>query len=401
MNLRPRPITNESPRRPARRPLLHFLWSCSGANQEVLAACPRSEHVKFAGIGATVFFTGLLAALSGGYAFYTVFNSTPLAVVFGLLWGGIIFNLDRFVVATIKKDGAFSRQLLLAIPRLLLAIALAVVIAKPLELRIFQGEIEEILAQQKMEKGAAAGAEFRMRSEELDARRSALQATTEARREQRERDYQDYKCECDGTCGTGQRGRGSECARKEEKYRQSNVEYQQTKAVNDAEIAAIGQQINELDAAASTARQTAEAQAATGLLARLSASKSLPQGPGNFIVLLFLLIEVAPILTKLLSPRGPYDELLARIEHQFYLEQIRLIEAEKLAVNKEVSLRSGLHRAEVDAEVQQKQQTLRAVADARMEIVQDQIDAWLAEERIRQLTRRPPASARKDLHDEK
>ncbi len=397
MNLRPRPIANESPPELAHGPLLRFLWSCSGANQDALAACPRSEHVKFAGIGATVFFTGLLAALSGGYAFYTVFKSALLAVVFGLLWGSIIFNLDRFVVATIKKDGAFSRQVLLAIPRLLLAMALAVVIAKPLELRIFQGEIEEILAQQKVEKGAAAGAEFRMKNEELDARRSALQATTEARREQRERDYQDYKCECDGTCGTGQRGRGSECARKEEKYRQSDTEYQQAKAANDAEVTAIGQQITDLDAAAATAREATEAKASTGLLARLSASKSLPQGPGNFIILLFLLIEVAPILTKLLSPRGPYDELLARIEHQFYLEQIRLIEAEKLAVDKDVSLRSGLQRAELDAELKQKQQTLRAVADARMEIVQDQIDAWLAEERIRQLTQRKPAGPNKEL----
>ena len=37
----------------------------------------------------------------------------------------------------------------------------------------------------------------------------------------REEYYRQYVCECDGTCGTGQRGRGTECERKENKYLQS------------------------------------------------------------------------------------------------------------------------------------------------------------------------------------
>lgn len=214
-----------------------LLWWCSGADPDILHACPRSEHIKFSGIGGTVFFTGLLASLSGGYAFFTVFASVPVAVLFGLLWGLIIFNLDRFIVSTIKKDGSIRQQFTMAIPRLLLAITLAIVISKPLELRIFNGEIEEILTQRKVDKGAAAGAGFEQKSSVLEARIIALGELTALRFQQREKDYQDYKCECDGTCGTGQRGRGSECDRKEQKYLLSNREYQETKTANETEIA--------------------------------------------------------------------------------------------------------------------------------------------------------------------
>ncbi|WP_173021557.1 DUF4407 domain-containing protein [Lewinella sp. W8] len=379
MNLRSRPSV---PKPPA---IMRFLWFCSGAHPEVLAACPRSEHAKFTGIGGTVFFTGLLATLSGGYAFFTVFEHLGAAVAFGALWGLIIFNLDRYIVSTLKKEGPFSRQLTLAIPRFLLAISLAIVIAKPLELRIFQEEINEVLTERQRTKGEAAGAAILDRRQVLEERIGQLERQTEAALQRREQDYQDYKCECDGTCGTGKRGRGSECARKEQKYLATDREYREMKLQNDGAREAIRAQIEELEATARLATEEAEAAVSRGLLARLSASGELPAGPGLFIILLFILIEVSPLLTKLLAPRGPYDELLARIEHEFYLEQLRRIEVEKLAMNKEIAKHHELHNVEIAEEVRQKQEAMRAMADARMEIVQDQIDAWLAEERMRKL----------------
>ncbi len=360
-----------------------FLWFCSGADPDILQACPRSERIKYTGIGGTVFFTGLLASLSGGYAFFTVFDSVVAAVGFGALWGLIIFNLDRFIVSTIKKEGGFGRQFTLAIPRLLLAIVLAIVISKPLELRIFRGEIDEILTQQRVEKGAAAGAAFAGKSREKETRIVALEERTSLRLAQREADYQDYKCECDGTCGTGQRGRGSECDRKEQKYLQSNREYQQAKAENDAAISRLRGELTDLAAAAAAARELADASFSDGLLARLSASNQLPPVPGFFLILLFALIEISPILAKILAPRGPYDEILSRVEKQFYLDQLRTLEENKLRHAKEVSLLSGLQEAEVAETVKQQQQALRAVSDARLELVQDQIDAWLEEEKAR------------------
>ncbi len=50
--------------------ITEFFLFCSGANRTVLRECP-SEETKYAGIGATIFFTAVLAGLSGGYALYT------------------------------------------------------------------------------------------------------------------------------------------------------------------------------------------------------------------------------------------------------------------------------------------------------------------------------------------
>ncbi len=83
-----------------------FFWMCTGTPIGVIEKYP-TEHNKFIGIGATIFFTALFAGLSGGYALYYVFAGSPFAVcfaiVFGILWGLAIFNLDRYIVSSINK----------------------------------------------------------------------------------------------------------------------------------------------------------------------------------------------------------------------------------------------------------------------------------------------------------
>src|SRR4029450_13407798 len=83
--------------------------------------------------------------LSGGSALWTVCQSYPYAITFGILWGILIFNLDRSIVMSLHKSrggfGAFFRQIVTGSPRLLLALLIASVITVPLELKIFEREI--------------------------------------------------------------------------------------------------------------------------------------------------------------------------------------------------------------------------------------------------------------------
>ena len=99
------------------------------------------------------------------------------------------------------------------------------------------------------------------------------------------------------------------------------------------------------------------------------------------IVLLILLIEISPLLAKILSPRGPYDELLKKIEQQFYLEQLEAINSKKLELNKKVTLMTNIHKAQIEQEVDQKKKAMRAISDAHMELVKEQIDQWLQSEK--------------------
>ncbi|TSD64615.1 DUF4407 domain-containing protein [Inquilinus sp. KBS0705] len=128
--------------------ITRFFWFCSGAHIDTLKKYPI-EHNKYVGIGATIFFTALFASLSGGYAMYFVFSGDAFAVgfaiLFGLLWGTAIFNMDRYIVSSINKEGSINNQILQASPRILLAIMIGVVISRPLELKIFDKEIRQKL----------------------------------------------------------------------------------------------------------------------------------------------------------------------------------------------------------------------------------------------------------------
>ena len=120
--------------------LKYFFWLCSGADRCLLERC-RTEGSKYAGIGATIFFTGLFAAFAGAYALFTVFENYFAAVFFGLVWGLMIFNLDRYIVSSMRKKGFPKKEFYTALPRIILAILISVVIAKPLEMKIFEKEI--------------------------------------------------------------------------------------------------------------------------------------------------------------------------------------------------------------------------------------------------------------------
>jgi len=72
---------------------------------------------------------------------------------------------------------------------------------------------------------------------------------------------------------------------------------------------------------------TIEQKKANGLAARLEAlnrmvnQSSAIRWTNLFIMILFVLIEIAPILVKLISSEGPYDNLLNTCEHQTMCEE--------------------------------------------------------------------------------
>ena len=55
--------------------LKQFFILCSGADRDLLEGCSEGEQTKYVGIGATVFFTAVMAFLASAYALFTVFDS--------------------------------------------------------------------------------------------------------------------------------------------------------------------------------------------------------------------------------------------------------------------------------------------------------------------------------------
>lgn len=362
-------------------PMMRFFIFCSAANQHVLKQCPASERNKYSGVGATVFFTGVLASLSGGYAIYTVFKSVFIAVVLGLFWGALVFNLDRFIVSTIKKSERRVDQIKQVIPRLLLAVFLALIISKPLELKIFEQEILETLHYTGVKKLEDIDVLYEGKIDKKNLAIDQLRDRTNQKFELREKYYEDYKCECEGTCGTGEKGIGSECLRKEKKYQKADAEYLLAKQENDDAIANINKDIEDLVTQKDSYKEELEASFSDGLLARLSALSELPIGPSIAIVLLLICIEIAPILTKLLSPYGPYDHLLKTIEYDYEIDEIASINLRNQKLNNQLTLLASMEQEKVQQQITNNKTTLKLIDKAQQELIKEQLAIWVEQEK--------------------
>jgi len=191
--------------------LTQFFHFCAGADQSILKRTPTDQN-KYAGIGATVFFTGIFAAIAGGFALYSVFKSIPVALVFGILWGLMIFNLDRYIVMSIKKKDKPLKEFGMAMPRLVLAVLIAFVIAKPLELKLFQSEINAELVLMEQERYKEQEDMMRTRylpeMERIQTEIATINDQIEAKRTTRNELNQMAIQEADGTGGSGQKNLG-------------------------------------------------------------------------------------------------------------------------------------------------------------------------------------------------
>ncbi|MFS4455971.1 DUF4407 domain-containing protein [Maribacter sp. 2304DJ31-5] len=293
--------------------LQYFFILCSGADASLLKTCSLGERNKYAGIGATVFFTAVMAFLASAYALYTVFDTIYTAIFFGLIWGLLIFNLDRFIVSTIKKRGSFGNELLQAAPRIILAVIIAVVISKPLEMKIFEKEINQVLLEQKNELTLAnkdqIALQYTPTIEKLNHEIAALKSEIITKEAETNALYDVYISEAEGTAGTKLLGKGPVYKEKREKHDATLTELQQLKQANAQKITDIEAQIANLSLEYQNSVDNSQSiiDGFDGLMARIDALGKLPWFPSFFIFLLFLAIETSPIIVKILAPKGEYD----------------------------------------------------------------------------------------------
>ena len=304
--------------------LKKFFLMCSGADTEILGNCSKSEQIKYVGIGGTVFFTAVMATIASSYALYTVFDNYIIATLFGLVWGLLIFNLDRFIVGTIKKRDHKWSEILQATPRIILAVIIAVVISKPLELKLFEKEIDRVLLEEKNAMTLAnqeqIAQQYTPEISKLNNEISGLKNEIEAKETETNALYDTYISEAEGTAGTKIIGKGPVYKEKREKHDASLAELRLLKEDNSSKIKDKEVQITELIALQKT--QTSNSQPIIdnfdGLMARITALNKLPWLTSFFIFLLFLAVETSPIFAKIIAPKGEYDEKLADTENAVY-----------------------------------------------------------------------------------
>ncbi|MDB5145828.1 MAG: hypothetical protein JWQ66_4541 [Mucilaginibacter sp.] len=362
--------------------ITRFFWFCSGAHVGTLKKYPI-EHNKYVGIGATIFFTALFASLSGGYAMYFVFNGSPFAVVFaiffGLLWGLAIFNMDRYIVSSINKEGTTNQQILQASPRILLAIMIGIVISRPLELKIFDKEIRQKLKtaylkgqhrkidtlqrtyneKYAMELGKNNDLKKEKDSLEKDINRSRYQLNQEV--------FGDKTNQTSGIVGYGTYAKQKQDVLQEKENRLKEVTGNLGQMDNylsqrkDFEGLSGTRMFNphELDSLSNVAGFSDRNWALGQLTYNENGTRDLDTYLAiSFIGYLFILFECLPVFVKLMSPKGPYDVAIGKVSEAnlYYAEKDKDREIE-------VTDRIFDHNVDVDTDRQKKISTAQSDYD--------------------------------------
>ncbi len=385
----------------------------SGARPDVLEAVPGAR-AKFVALGGVLLSTGGLAVLSAAFAVHMALGVWwPFALLLGVGWGFVIVNLDRMLLVGMAHDSSLKRNLLMAVPRVGLALVLGIVISTPLTLQIFHKEIDtQVVALQAeasdafnrsldddarfaglpelretvateqavVASGGSSAADLAPLQAELAAAQAAYDAALTTQRELSAK----AQCELDGTCGTGDAGRGEA--------------YVQARAAADAHAGVVDTARADLDAAtaaitsgasrsmqqatadletdkAELARLTEQQTALqvafdetnadnTGILIRLQALSALSDSNATMaaahymLALLFICVELLPVLMKMLlnfGPRSTYDRLSdLRDDGDLEVEQLQ----QTARVEVEQAVQDLLVLAEKERVDKQKEQVL-------------------------------------------
>lgn len=315
-----------------------MFWKAAGGDRYILEKATYGDQIKYMCLGGIVLTTGVMAGLAGGYAFYTIFeprgialednlsiSTAVLSILFGIIWGLIIFNIDRFIVtSTGKGDGTEAitwEEFKTAIPRIIMGTIIALTISKPVEIRMFKSEIDtEIHNKQialKEKYILQADSLFQPRidriNNEIEDLNNEIQAQTE-----RSVDLEDQYIEEARIITVGPRAR----AIKEQWDRAKAEEI----LIKETYAPIIAEARSELDSIYISKRKviaesSQKAKNLDGLLEKIIVSHELSGWIGVFVTLLFLAIELTPIFFKLMLIKTPYDYVEENIKELMKADQ--------------------------------------------------------------------------------
>jgi Domain of unknown function (DUF4407) len=341
--------------------LKDFFILCSGVDKNLLAHA-KTDEIKHAGIGATIFFTGIFAFLASYYALYTVFFNVWASLFFGLFWGLMIFNLDRYIVSSMRKKDNVWRNLFMSLPRIALAVLISVVIAKPLELKIFESEIQAELITMKQETRKLQEDKLKSRFEgdiasvdssivglkrELDKSKANFDLLTVAALN-----------EADGTGGSKIRNMGPIYKAKNQAAAEAGNEFERLKSELSPQLATLDLRKNELLKKRDDELSKMESASMMGFASRIEAMDRISKNSyaiyiaGIFIMLLFIAIETSPIFIKLISERSPYDYVLDKLEVEYEMDHKETTFTTKNTVLNKIELERNITKHQTQQEIE-------------------------------------------------
>jgi hypothetical protein len=301
-----------------------FLWWMATVDPEVMQDCgPERERYRI--IGMSVMVTWLFATLAWGYFFSTILDDDLAVGGLAIFFGLAILAIDRNLIAAMSRKNG-SSSWLPVIFRLGLAVTIGLFLSQPIVLMLFQKDIQSQILLNKEKKMET----YRQQLISLNAPLTAddqshiaqLRGAETAGDRQVNGLKDAYIKETDGTGGSGKIGEASVARVKKAEYLKAQDAQDQLRQTDDPQIALYQSKLDTLEAQNKVKETEYAANMSTGFLAQVEAlSDLLKEHPPlrmryQLIILIITLIEVLPVLSKLLLPKGEYE---ARVQQRMEL----------------------------------------------------------------------------------
>ncbi|WP_161596893.1 DUF4407 domain-containing protein [Chitinophaga vietnamensis] len=354
-----------------------FLWWLAAADADILKEC-RTEKERYRIIGVAVLVTWMFATLAWGYFFSTIVNDDMIVLALALFFGFAILSVDRTLIAAMTRSNGNTKWLPVAF-RLVLAVTIGLFISQPVVLMLFKKDIN---AQLELNKQAKLDT-FRTQLVQLNAgQRNTLEQAMERNRQQLAekeaavKDYRDnYIKETDGTGGSGRIGEEAVARVKKSAYIRSEEELQALQKQLAPQQRQLEIEMARIKSADSLKETIYLSTLTDGFLAQTEALNDLTEHHPplkqryRLIVFIITLIEIMPLLSKLLMPKGEYDEKLASATAQGVLSA-------QLEQEKGEELQQHYQRAAIDADKAVVDHIFAETADMRTEQADQLIREW-------------------------
>lgn len=290
----------------------------AAADPQLMKDC-GPDRFRYSIIGYTVMATWIFATLAWGYFFSTLLTESLLIIPCALFFGSIILTIDRGLIAGMNSNGGKNRLLPLAF-RIVLALTIGFFLSQPVVLWLFEKDVDAHLPVIKEKKTTAYLAQ--VRQENAITLQQAKTEIERIRNEQKRKEQEiadlksGYIRETDGTGGSGKIG----------EYTIAKVKKLAWLKAEEDLIVWKREQQPMLDSALAKEKRTEEHIAARmaefekglndGFLIRIETLDDLMllhppvQYRYRLVIFLIMLIELMPLLTKLMMPSGLYEEKL-------------------------------------------------------------------------------------------
>lgn len=304
-----------------------FIW-CTGSDTSILKKCTKAERIKHIGFGTLVIVPAILAFISMTFALSTlegIQEYNLLHYLGGLIWGLIIFSFDRFIVSTHrrKENNTKEFQNPSFYLRFLFAFILGIVISHPLVMLYFNGSILDQLKKNdelsKFQIAEQFDSEIILDKNQIYYWDSLLLEKKIERNEQaaiiaNEIDGEVLANKSGLSLTTGLKGKGPSAEQKISHLNVLNSELEQIEAKANNRFEILNMDIEKLKEDKAIA--IAEFNSSTDYLKRELALQQLKEGNNIvgitqwFLICLFILVDILPVVFKTFAPFGMYDKIL-------------------------------------------------------------------------------------------